>query len=275
MVGPYQWVRETLVNAKEAKATRVNFGVEFQAMTRGVYRRTIEDNGEGMNPEQLKAFFGNMFVSGRKIGGEHDNFGVGAKTSLLPWNKHGVVIVSWTKDCPQGSMIHITCDEKTGGFGLRQFETEDGLTACVEPHYDDETETDWSIIKPEWITTTGTVIVLLGNNAKDQTIQGDKVKDAGTVRGICKYINTRFFNLPLDVGVVEVQGEAVKEGVEQEDTPFTKFRFEDYKDRPVVPRVAHGFIRPMFQNHSKDGEPKHGIMENIDRTWYEAAMVLT
>ena len=255
--GSYQWVRETLVNSKEAGATRVNFGVERQGMTRGIYRRTIEDNGKGMTPDQLREFFGLLGEGEKTIGGEHENFGVGAKTSLLPWNKFGVVIVSWTKECPRGSMIHILYDQKSLEYGLRRFETDQGFTTVVEPFDDDLTETDWSAIKPEWMTTTGTIITLLGNHDKDQTVQGDMEKDAGTVRGICKYINSRFFHLGhLDVTVDEVQEEAVKEGVEQEDIPWTRFRWSDYKNRPVVPRVAHGFIGPMVRN-----EPKHGVMD--------------
>ena len=46
---------------------------------------------------------------------------------------------------------------------------------------------------------------------KDQTVKGDMEKDAGTVRGICKYINSRFFHLGnLNVTVDEVKEEAVK-----------------------------------------------------------------
>src|SRR5262245_21951713 len=92
----FQWVREMQVNAQEAGATRIEFGIEWQAVEdKGVYRRTIADNGCGMNAEQLVEFFNTFGGGGKPIGGAHENFGVGSKTSLLPWNKYGMVVVSW------------------------------------------------------------------------------------------------------------------------------------------------------------------------------------
>ncbi len=83
--GPFQWARETYINAREAGATRVEFGIEWQAVAnKGVYRRLIADNGSGMDAEQMVEFFNTYGGGGKPIGGEHENFGVGAKTSLLP-----------------------------------------------------------------------------------------------------------------------------------------------------------------------------------------------
>src|SRR4051794_39310939 len=89
--GAFQWVRETYINAAEAGATRVDFGIEWQAVQNvGVYRRVIADNGSGMTGDELVEFFNTFGGGGKPIGGVHENFGVGAKTSLLPWNRHGV-----------------------------------------------------------------------------------------------------------------------------------------------------------------------------------------
>src|SRR3954453_19698176 len=83
--GEFQWVRETLVNSLEAEATRIEFGVEWQAVEeRGVYRRVIADNGVGMTPEELVGFFNVWGGGGKPIGGVHENFGISAKSSLLP-----------------------------------------------------------------------------------------------------------------------------------------------------------------------------------------------
>jgi DNA mismatch repair ATPase MutL len=60
----FQWVRETTINAIEAGATKIEFGVEWQAVNaKGVYRRMIADNGKGMTPEELEEFF-NCFYHG-------------------------------------------------------------------------------------------------------------------------------------------------------------------------------------------------------------------
>ena len=86
--GTFQWVREAFKNAEEANATRIEFGIEWQAVeSKGVFRRTVADNGKGMTAEQLVAFFNTFGGGGKPIGGAHENFGVGSKTSLLPWNR--------------------------------------------------------------------------------------------------------------------------------------------------------------------------------------------
>src|SRR5437870_12795161 len=69
----FQWVRETLVNAQESGGTKVEFGVEWQAVeSLGVYRRVIADNGSGMTAEQLEEFFNTFGGGGKPIGGEHE-----------------------------------------------------------------------------------------------------------------------------------------------------------------------------------------------------------
>jgi hypothetical protein len=83
----FQWVRETAKNAIEAGATRIEFIVEWQGVARDkVYRRLIADNGKGMDAAQLEEFFNTFGGGGKPIGSEHENFGIGAKTTLLPWN---------------------------------------------------------------------------------------------------------------------------------------------------------------------------------------------
>src|SRR5215472_11631187 len=78
--GNYQWAREFLKNSLEAGATKVEFGIEWQAVAKwGVYRRTVADNGCGMNADELLKFFKTLGAGAKPIGGVHDNFGVGAK----------------------------------------------------------------------------------------------------------------------------------------------------------------------------------------------------
>src|SRR5262249_61475241 len=85
--GNYQWAREFLRNALEAGATRVEFGIEWQAVEKdGVYRRTISDNGSGMARDELLRFFSALGEGARRFGGAHDKFGVGAKSASVPWH---------------------------------------------------------------------------------------------------------------------------------------------------------------------------------------------
>ena len=123
-----------------------------------------------MTAEQLVEFFNTFGGGGKPIGGLHENFGVGAKTSLLPWNRHGMVVISWVDGEP--SMIWVQQDPETGEYGLRLEQAEDPDTGefssdeVYGPYSDEEHGCDWEAVKPDWIEEHGTVIVLLGNDAE-------------------------------------------------------------------------------------------------------------
>lgn len=205
--GQFQWVRETMINAMEAKATRVEYGVEWQAVeSMGVYRRLIADNGTGMTADQLVEFFNTFGGGGKPIGGEHENFGVGAKTSLLPWNPYGVTVVSWVDG--DASMIWVQRDPSTDEYGLRLMDTVDAATGVngtldeVYGPFDDEMHgCDWSKVKPDWIEDRGTVIVLMGSGPTDDTVLGDPGRNEGDIKGISSFLNRRIWAFGK-VGVV-------------------------------------------------------------------------
>jgi hypothetical protein len=205
--GQFQWVRETMINAMEATATRVEYGVEWQAVeSMGVYRRVIADNGTGMTADQLVEFFNTFGGGGKPIGGEHENFGVGAKTSLLPWNPYGVTVVSWVDG--DASMIWVQRDPSSGEYGLRLMDTVDAATGVngtldeVYGPFDDEMHgCDWSKVKPDWIEDHGTVIILLGSGPSDDTVLGDPGRNEGDIKGISSFLNRRIWAFG-EVGVV-------------------------------------------------------------------------
>lgn len=195
--GAFQWVRETYVNALEAGATRVEYGIEWQGVeSRGVYRRTIADNGVGMTADQLREFFNTFGGGGKAIGGVHENFGVGSKTSLLPWNPHGLVVVSWVVG--EASMIWVQRDSESGEYGLRVFEAEDenGETVCTEavvPFDDPGHGCDWAAVKPDWMGDHGTVLILLGDSPEADTVLGDPNRREQDIKGLSSYLNRRIW----------------------------------------------------------------------------------
>jgi hypothetical protein len=203
--GNFQWAREVLINAMEAGAKRVDFGIEWQAVERkGIYRRVIADDGQGMTAEQLVEFFNVFGGGGKPIGGAHENFGVGSKTSLLPWNRHGMVVVSWVKGEP--SMIWVRQDKDTGEYGLRLFRAkaandEETLEAVVMPFQDSQSGCDWGQVKPSWMKDHGTVIVLLGNSPTEDTVLGDPSRDEADLKGLAAYMNRRLWQMPVGVHV--------------------------------------------------------------------------
>lgn len=193
--GEHQYLRELLVNAFEAGAKRIELGPEWSAVAgEGVYRLMVADDGCGMSREQLLKFLNTFGGGGKPIGDAHENYGVGAKTSLVPWNRRGVVVMSWTKDSPNGSLIWLMQDPATGEYGARKFETDTGeFDEVVEP-FD-----EWLAVKPSWISTHGTVVVCLGNTGKEDTFLG---KDgSGDVKGIAAYLNKRIWEVPSGVEV--------------------------------------------------------------------------
>lgn len=191
--GELQYLRELVVNAFEAKATRIELGPEWQAVKReGVYRLMIADNGKGMDAEELLKFLNTFGGGGKPIGDAHENFGVGAKTSLLPWNHQGVVVLSWTSSNPGGAMVWLMRDAATGEYGAKKFETSDGeYTEVVVP------TAEWAAVKPDWIADHGTVVVCLGLTGKEDTFLGKTGN--GDLKAIAAYLNKRLWTIPAGV----------------------------------------------------------------------------
>lgn len=239
--GPFQWVREVYKNAEEAKATQIEFGVEWQGVdSLGVYRRLIADNGTGMTPEQLVEFFNTFGGGGKPIGGLHENYGVGAKTSLLPWNQHGMVVISWVDGDP--AMIWVQRDPATGEYGLQlqavtdESTGEESLDEVYAPYNDPEHGCDWASIKPDWIKDHGTVIVLLGQHEREDTVLGDRGREEEDIKGVSTYLNRRLWEIPADVAVY-----------------VDELRTQDRSQWPVSAAMAHG------------GQPKHGPDRRTNR----------
>lgn len=203
--GPYQWAREFLKNSLEAGATRVEFGIEWQAVSLlGRYRRTIVDDGCGMDREELRKFFSTLGAGAKEIGGVHDNFGVGAKIAALPWNPDGVVVVSYVNG--QGSMIWIMLDEETGDYELREFASEDGMQCVIDPSSVEWPDVDWSLLKPDWLGDHGTIVVLLGSESNSDTVLGNPDSGETDIKGVSVFLNSRFWELgDTEVTVVEVR----------------------------------------------------------------------
>lgn len=200
----YQWAREWLVNAIEARADWVEFGVEWEAVRlHDVYRRTIADNGCGMSADELRQYFSALGVGSKPIGGAHENFGIGAKIASLAWNPDGVVVISYKAGT--ASMIWMRREAGGDQYELVEFPTNEGKDTVVDPTtivYEDGT-VNWGLVKPGPIMDHGTIVVLLGSPEAPDTILGDPTGDEGGIKGLYSYLNQRFWELPLEVWVSE------------------------------------------------------------------------
>ena len=202
---PYQWARELLQNSAEADATWVEFGIEWEAVEKhGHYRRMVSDNGHGMAPTELVQYFQYINEGSKPMGGKHENFGIGAKISCLPWNHKGMVVISFQQS--QASMIWIRLHEDGDNYELREFETDDGLRNVVDPTRISWPANDinWGRVKPDQIKEHGTVVVLLGSDGHPDTIKGDPGAGETNLRGLSHYLNTRYWDIGAKVSVVEM-----------------------------------------------------------------------
>jgi hypothetical protein len=203
--GTYQWAREFLVNSIEANATRVEFGIEWQGVEKhGIYRRTISDNGDGMTGEELIRFFSILGAGGKKIGGIHENFGVGAKIASLPWNPEGVVVISYKNR--RAAMIWIVLDPDSGEYELIEFDVNGQKTCAPMPSV--IAGIDWNAARPAWLREHGTVVVLMGSERQPDTVLGNPDAAESDIKGLSLYLNSRFWDLSrCDVRVAELRSE--------------------------------------------------------------------
>lgn len=216
--GSYQWAREFLKNSLEAQATRVEFGIEWQAVaTKAVYRSKISDNGVGMSREELLKFFLSLGAGAKKIGGVHDNFGVGAKIASQPWNPEGVVVISYQGG--EASLIWIMLDPDTREYELVEFETDGQKSSVIDPTQVGKIDgVDWGALRPDWLKDHGTIVVLLGSEEYPDTILGNPHGDERTINGLTVYLNTRFWDLSnVDVSVAELRSAKKTQWPQSED----------------------------------------------------------
>lgn len=206
--GNYQWARELLKNSLEAEASQIEFGIEWQAVEKlGVYRRTIADDGHGMSADELRRFFATLGLGNKRIGGLHDNFGVGAKIAALPWNPEGLVVVSFKSGA--ASMIKIVLDPETNEYELVEYVIKDQRTCVLDPtNVVDEDGINWGAVAPEWIREHGTMIVLLGSEEYPDTVLGNSKAEEKDIKGLSVYLNTRFWDLSnVNLTVAELRSE--------------------------------------------------------------------
>jgi hypothetical protein len=199
---PLQFLREITENAVQAvhamgeNGGHVIWDVDWNRLelAPGVFKVACIDTGIGMTgPEMLRYI--NMLSSSMHQQSHGTNFGVGAKVAAATRNHAGLVYLSWKDGI--GSMIHLWRDPDTAQYGLKRFELPDGSYA----HWVHVEDT----IKPEPIDENGTMVVLLGNDLDDDSMQAPKGAPSPS-RWVARYLNTRYFRFPDGVEVRAREG---------------------------------------------------------------------
>jgi hypothetical protein len=204
---PGQWLRETFRNADEANAAQIHYGIEWQGVeAQGVYRRYIADNGGGMDEADVDKFMLTYGGGGKPIGTEHENFGIGAKVTLLPWNPAGLLVISYKGG--QGYAMLMRGEERH--YGAMPWEAVDHegevvRAAVIDP--DGAALGDFGIADagriwqqvPFWADREdppdhGTIFVLLGPDSDYDTLLGDPHRpEEATTHAQALYLNSRMW----------------------------------------------------------------------------------
>jgi hypothetical protein len=198
---PLQFVRELTQNAIEACNAPSNqrgdiiWDVDWNrhALT-GAYKLAIIDTGIGMTGREMVDYINSLSASmhEQSIDG---NFGVGAKIAAVPRNRAGLVYLSWKNGV--GYMTHVWYDPDAGRYGLRLINRPDG-SAEYWTTVDDA-------VRPEPIQEHGTMVVLLGNESDENTVQAP-AGAAMPSRWILRYLNSRYFRFPEKISVKAREG---------------------------------------------------------------------
>lgn len=191
---PLQFIRELTENAidgieaLEGKAGEIRWDVDwtrYDLEPNEGYKLAIIDTGIGMTGPKMVEYI-NQLSSSMHQQTKHGNFGMGGKIAAAPRNKLGLVYLSWHKG--RGAMIHLWKDPDTGVYGLRRHQNGEFWL----PISDD--------IKPEPIKEHGTVVILLGNEPGENTMDAPPEGQIPS-RWIVRYLNTRYFRFPGTVTV--------------------------------------------------------------------------
>lgn len=204
----YQWGRELSRNGIEAGATLIQFGPEWQGVeASGTYRLQYADDGHGMTKDELRDYMVTLGKGGKVVGGPHDNYALGSRMTLLPWNPEGVVVISVVDGAAYMVKMMFDPDASNGEgeYVLEEVEwandSEEGLATVYPPYVDAELGFDWADTIPEFIRKAGhgTTFTLLGRGPTDNTIDGDPERNERHRFLGRKYFNSRFFDLPEGV----------------------------------------------------------------------------
>jgi hypothetical protein len=189
---PLQFMRELTVNSIQAIALTekqtgtIIWDVDwFYHELTSVYKLCCIDTGIGMTGPEMVEYI-NKLSSSIHEQAASKNFGIGAKISAAPRNRHGLIYRSW-KD-GRGSMIELYFDQDHQLYGLKRWAKNNGE---FWTHISED-------LKPDQIDNHGTVVTLTGDSPEQDTMR----PPTGTPmpsRWAYRYLNTRFYQFPPGV----------------------------------------------------------------------------
>lgn len=202
----FQFVRELVQNSIEAGASKIKISYEKQGFEMYAIKRfLIQDDGKGMSVEELGEFLNKFSSSGKEVGVDK-NYGIGAKTSTIPWNKLGVVFVSWTSEDDPGALVWLH-EQRSGIYGAREFYDEEENVVEVLPldqYYEEvgyEYGVDFRLLRENWNDASGSAVLLLGNQKLEHTYDPQILKDKASKDEYQRYLSRRYKTLAVPIQI--------------------------------------------------------------------------
>lgn len=198
---PLQFLRELTQNSIEAilrtpqESGQIIWDVEWNKYDlEGTYKLALIDDGDGMTGEEMVHYINRLSssIAEQTLEG---NFGVGAKIAAATRNREGLAYFSWKNG--ESAMIHLWKDPDTSEYGLRQFQLPDGSYSHWAPVDD--------ALKPDLINDHGTMVVLLGNSADEDTMRAPEGAPSPS-RWIGRYLNSRYYRFPEGIQIRAREG---------------------------------------------------------------------
>lgn len=200
-----QFLRELTKNSIDAESTQIIWDVDWnlwEASEGRLYKLCCIDNGRGMDGEEMIRYINQLSSSIHKQ--SHDgNYGVGAKIAAATRNPAGLIYQSW-KD-GRGAMIQLWKDPRSGDYGLRQFEREDGTFGYWQPIGEPSLLDTDGLRVSDTIQDHGTRVVLLGTGDEHNTIEPPPGAGIPS-RWVSRYLSTRYFRFPSGIEVKAREG---------------------------------------------------------------------
>lgn len=195
---PYQHIREIVQNSLEAAqpgsplTVRIHPDWHYAALSKqiygkAVYRLLIEDDGCGMDERQLLRFCVFALSGDSKVQSTTANHGIGGKTSTLPGNPFGLLIMSWVDSV--GYMVKMIKDKATDEYRVQRWDMGDGSYSEVVAAPE-----EYSIDHHGFPRTHGTIIVCMGEGPQSDTYFNFPNRPTGTIHGLTDFVNGRFFS---------------------------------------------------------------------------------
>lgn len=187
---PSQFLREFVKNAFEAcqraggnGRVEVDFNESLYA-SKGHYKISFTDNGDGMTADQMVSLLNNLSATGST--NKHKNYGVGAKISALTRNHEGILYESWRDGF--GHLVAIRYNEDEAVYGLQGVVQTSGRTEYAPKISNTK--------KPKIIGDHGSRVTLLGMLPSQDTMLPPEGVGGIRESWIVRYLNSRFFRIP-------------------------------------------------------------------------------